>query len=581
MTRDNYRDSHSPIFNVPGSYTPCPRGIHYLWTMFLLVFVLSCSRNPIAYPKEGKSIIVFLVENQSDRRKRVVRRTNYNHSLIFSSRSYVLRPGECKVMFDVIPPGASVELKGVTQQIEAITGGIEPDTIVLVDKKFVFTENFQWEIEDLPIQDKQLASETLLDTFGFQEWGGRERINFYPYVPRRFQMNLIPYRVDPQIPLDLYVDGILWGETPLDVQLAPGRHHLQFSKDDLELYTTFIDLQEKGEFNRDLSSYERALIGDKIWTLVLGDFENAGDPLWDYLAPQLSEIIGEALGHSPRIQIEYTQGNSRQIALDRGAEMLLQGLYTEDSENLMLHVTLVDLLNDQSLRSDFYTMELGLDIFDAMERAASQIAQSVQLELPALEQQYYPPPDHYSEELALVEKAMALEQRSRLYGEHPHSLNFALGIPGTIFSSQETGSASSILATEFAYDRILLTYLRLGASYSLHVFPDLERGISQAVNMEVIQLSPQSDKREPFLGLGLQLQEFPLYGELISVDNVYSLTPYILLGRRQYKEESLSSARRFVEPRLCIYLPAAFLGGDDSAERAEWMGFYIRWGRQF
>lgn len=574
-----------------------------LFSMFLL-FLFSCSTGTV--PKNGNDefLLVFSAENHLDRK--IV----LQFSVGKKRERHTLRPGEKGDFLFVLEEGERVTLQEQPEWgLETKVLPANPDCLTLYPESLMITPEGAT-FRNITPEEKKTLSHELISRYNFYLWSYLTPVNFHPYLPRRFHSEEYSLDIDTGVPLEIWIDGIHWGTSPLTASLSPGKHQLICREEGQEIFTTFLNVEENDRFQQDLQQYTRTAKEGKEWSLVLENFQNGGQENESYLAPLIKDALNNALSEIPRLQVIPGEEEGLQIATEQGSEMLIKGFYLVEKESLILHTSLIDVRTGQVFTADFSHTELGLDILRSIESIAAEISASVTRILPEPGEAFYLVSDDFSESMVPLEMALALEEAAAVRLSYPNDLSFGLYVPYTdtyfVYSDgSENRLTISPLALSLAYGRSHGSRLRSSLSLELMMAPvggivgykgvgfeappfNTENSVllyQGSYSSEFLLTSNQNSYH--FIGPGIQV----LYTTVEEFTSLY-LFPNIGYGYRKYYGSHLGEKQSFWEAGFQYPLASIELIGmsndqgtpDENISDHQYyshLNFYVRFGRSF
>lgn len=536
----------------------------------LFVFY-SCSTSPFTEPEEDQAVLVLVLENT----------TGVEDSLTMQVGG--------KVETLTFPAEGKTLQAFVIDSWEEKLFDVENNSITLSEQVYVLTER-GLEFRDLIPEDRRMAAELLIDTYGFYHWADRKPVNFYPYQPRRFEFESYPVSLETDRPVQAWVDGVNWGTAPLDITLPPGRHQVIYKDGEKELFRTFIQVSEASRFTHRISS-EDGNEENAGFQVVLGDFSNMGSPDLDYLMPLIRDGIALEVGSNPRILLDSEQtGDSLKQAEERGAEMILSGHYFSKDQRIMIHVSLEDVKTGQIRSADLFQTDLGLDILGSIDSIAEKVSLAVDRQLPEPGETFYQVVDRFDESLIEVEKALAIDYIEKTQGDRPNDLSLSLGLPVLYGYNHDNQSASlGLMSTAVRYERAISRNwdLRIGAEYlystalNSTIYANAASGYYNLIlTGDFIYSLASSEQRNFYIGSGCAYHMMEALGGDALVWGDY-LQPRFIAGIKVFRKQRISAASHYLGMDLDIPAASIVTVNTDNVEFFNPVNFHFTIGRKF
>ena len=380
-----------------------------------------------------------------------------------------------------------------------VTVDLEDDTLHLFQSKVSYDPEAR-RVHLVPVKpaDRKRVSEDMSDYINFSEWIGTYYEGFGPYTPR-FALSAARYEytvtTDPEGG-SVIIDGENWGETPITVQLEPGKHLVRIEKEGYVSIQTFITVESAGEITFELEpEAEKELtqeegIAKQYYTVLISPLRNIGDPEYDYLKTVFSDGIAAGLYGREDVRVlmhpedlplsENLLSPDFSYAEKQGAELLVSGRFLAKGEKLFVHATLYDVLTQQVKTSTMYTGEAGLAMFDSIDAMTEEFIANLDRVLPKIGEEVVERKQTVTREIVTYEKKITDQQivDERMENRHALSVNFIWG--GMAYDPAELGIGSGGGGTStgfiLAYDVNIIQPLGLALKTGLifYTSPDAD-----------------------------------------------------------------------------------------------------------
>ncbi|MFP4564055.1 MAG: PEGA domain-containing protein, partial [Spirochaetia bacterium] len=440
-------------FRGPRKRTSAKISVVILTTFILTVILLlstGCSSFPRKRPNTG-SMLVFVqdidnpkaVQVQQELYIRIESHENANLPLI------PLTPGTWQAHYLPVPAGSYTLIDPAGGPDYRIDLG--DDTIRLIQAKAVYDPDPGGIIlGPLEPSDRKRVSEDMSDYINFSEWIGSFYEGFGPYTP---QFALQEARYEYTVTTDpeggsVIIDGENWGESPITVQLEPGKHLVRIEKEGYVSIQTFITVESAGEITFELEPEAKKEltqeegIAKQYYTVLISPLRNIGDPEDDYLKTVFSDGIASGLYGREDIRVlmhpedlplsENLLSPDFSYAEEKGAELLVSGRFLAKGEQLFVHATLYDVLTQQVKTSTMYTGEAGLGMFDSIDTMTEEFVANMDRVLPKIGEDVVEQKQTVTREIVTYEKKITDEEIVDERNKRRHSLALYYTWGGTL-----------------------------------------------------------------------------------------------------------------------------------------------------
>lgn len=282
---------------------------------------------------------------------------------------------------------------------------VPASAVVLLPQKFLTAPSNSAEAPNAPTAvgpvepaDQRRVAQTLSNDLFIAEWGGRTAYGFGPYSPfPDIARSRVPVRITSDPPgSELTIDGRLWGRTPLDVQLIPGKHFVRLDRRGFDTHTGFIDVGPSGGTQGYSLTQAPQNAGDTTGPvdLVLEAFHNRGSGQDSYLTEVFRQSLELALTQSglrlamPKPSGTATAANAPafDFAERVGARMVVSGDYRVSGDEMIVHAVLYDTRSRLVKASTLFDEKTGLSVFDSIDRMSADFVSAVTKALPSIGQ---------------------------------------------------------------------------------------------------------------------------------------------------------------------------------------------------
>lgn len=421
-----------------------------------------------------------------------------------------LTPGRWRVHYLPFPAGRYTLLDPAGGP--DYTVDLRKDTIRLIQAKAVLDPDTGLIIFG-PVEpdDRKRVSEDMSDYLNFSEWIGSFYEGFGPYTPR-FALSSARYEytvtTDPEGGA-VIIDGENWGESPITVQLEPGKHLVRIEKEGYVSIQTFITLESAGEITFELEPEAKKEltqeegISKQFYTVLISPLRNIGDPEYDYLKTVFSDGIASGLYGREDVRVlmhpedlplsENLLSPDFSYAEQQGAELLVSGRFLAKGEKLFVHATLYDVLTQQVKTSTMYTGGAGLAMFESIDTMTEEFVDNMDRVLPKIGEEVVERKQTVTREIVTYEKKITDEQivDERMKNRHSLALYYTWGATldsgplDTTFGSSRVGGPTSGFTV--AYDLFLFQPLSLSVKTGMNFYDIWVEGytVSQDTGIEV------------------------------------------------------------------------------------------------
>lgn len=345
------------------------------------------------------------------------------------------------------------------------------DTILLIDESVSIDPNSLLpRLQDITPEIQKMVREDMKNYVTFYDWYGKRFSGFGPYVPRfTVDENRYAWEIstDPGN-AEVTIDDQNWGNSPISVQLEPGKHLLRIEKEGFAAVQTYIDVQNEGQFSITMEKAEKESetakqekSAEESYAMMVLPFTNLGPADQDHLSTVLSDGITAGVFNRQNIRIIESEGDIGNIGdsiIDKhlakaekaGAELLISGHYYTKERSLFVSASLYDVPAEQVKTNTIYTGEAGLAMFDSIDEMTEQFINNLSKVLPETGKETIRREQVISSEMVSIqnkisEKEIALKRRNRA-----HSLSILAGF-GEIVNTTDVWWSAAVLGQLFTH----------------------------------------------------------------------------------------------------------------------------------
>lgn len=238
--------------------------------------------------------------------------------------------------------------------------------------------------------DQMRAMDILTSYVGFDGWFGREYLNFGPFRPKQYlsgEYFLVEIDAEPRASL-VTIDGSVWGETPLSIELTEGKYLIEVSAPGYRSFKRIIDVAQELSLKPLLEKLPADAEEEQdrfdIMIAPIRALSDAGDPYGEVIAstmrvnfdadPRLSATLATETGGG-----EYPNFGPAEEA---GADLLVAGNYSIEGNELYLEMVLYEATTRRVKFAETYLSEAGFAVFDSIDQVAASFAAAVSRTLP-------------------------------------------------------------------------------------------------------------------------------------------------------------------------------------------------------
>ncbi len=422
---------------------------------------------------------------------------------------------------------------------------VPPDSIVVAPYRFVLYSigsKPAVRIESADEEDRQKAALNLASYIDFPEWEDRDFIGFgslRPAVEYEQELYKTTFTSIPQ-GAELYLDDTLTGTTPLSLSIPGGKHKLLFRADGREDITRYIRLQ--GDAKIEVELQPAAADADKrvTYRTLIGPFLPKGDAD-DQINMLFTDTLEIVLEDDPRLSIVRTELPWKQIGSlsqpdftlleDTGADLIITGTFLKQGNQLVVQANLYDIQAESVKSGTFWTGDIGLSIFDAMDDIAAKFMEDVDRVLPDAGRVLITQTETVYGALSDRELRLSRKQIiNRRWQEYPDSISVQTGINGMMEEGVSRMSASPFIPIIFDWSRDFSSLWQTAAGLAMGI--NMERSFNGDTSFPYVDLEASGGGRIMFrssrtdMAFGLmgslrfspQFTDFgTLYGSFISI----------------------------------------------------------------
>ncbi len=279
---------------------------------------------------------------------------------------------------------------------------VPPDTVLLAPFKLRITVDDSAGGSGIPKillepnneEDRQRSGRFLASYVRFPDWAVKDLKGFGLIRPALISAEtLYKFSITSEpTGAEAYVDGLLMGQTPLDIRLTPGKKQIQFKMPGREDVIRYINPGESDFVKGKLPLMAEGADGDdNTFTLVVSPFFSMRE-----IDPQLSSLFSESIMFVLEEDNRLSVGSKEIPWINRGALMLpdfsvleaagtdlvASGLFLRDENRLTIQANLYDVRNETIKAGVRWSGSVGLDIFDAVDEISASFENEVDRVLP-------------------------------------------------------------------------------------------------------------------------------------------------------------------------------------------------------
>ena len=404
-----------------------------------------------------------------------------------------------------------------------------PAKAVVLYPRVIRTEDDQREV--LPA-DQRRAMEVLTSYVGFEEWFGREYVNFGPYRPKQYlsgEYFPLEVRSEPN-GCTISIDKVVWGETPQDLELNSGKYLIEIGKEGYRPYRKVVTIDAPLTLSPVLESVEEDSRDQQDdYQVMVNPFRSVNpgeDPYGDVITSTM--LIN--LDSNPRLRAtqadESDPGSPYPDFLpaeQAGTDLMVSGRYHIEEESLYLEAVLYETTTRRVKTAETYVTDTGFAVFDSIDQISAGFAEAVSRSLP------HPGSSILEKESAISEQLVVYEQqiyRDRIIGsrlDRKNQISMQVGIGGMDDSYEYAPNENVAMdmanpnQMRVSYQRIKTDHLSLSSSVLM-----VWGGVSQHDSGSPIVDSPD-------LLISFALMSGPELAFRTETSDVY-FTPSLLLG---------------------------------------------------
>ncbi len=389
-----------------------------VFTAVLLLILAACTSVPRASSPD-QSLLVLLSDIEYDLPQRMIVQLQEGAEQVAFERDGI-------ALLPVLPGPVRIE------EDEQLT---IPAGAVVLYPRVVGPEEYRRDV--LPA-DQRRAMEILTRYVGFEEWFGKEFVNFGPYRPKQYlsgEFFPLEIRSEPE-GSTITIDNVVWGETPQTLELNAGKYLIEISKEGFSSYRKVVTVESPlalsprllplEDDDRDLPEQFEIVVNPVI---SMNPEDNPyGDVITSTLMinldsnPRLRAAIGDEAGPG-------TPYPDFLAAEEAGADLMVSGRYHLEGESLYLEAVLYETTSRRIKTAETYVTETGFAVFDSIDEISAGFAEAVSRSLPHPGSPIMEKESAISEQLVVYEQQIYRDRmiRSRLDRKNQISLQVGIG----------------------------------------------------------------------------------------------------------------------------------------------------------
>ncbi|RKX80331.1 MAG: hypothetical protein DRP70_04495 [Spirochaetes bacterium] len=376
----------------------------FVASALILMTTFQVAGNPLPKPKNRESSLLMIVvvrdsEVPGNRGVRIVIEGEQRYLKRIGGEDWDLltlriQPGE----YTVHPvDNSAFKLSGSENLLQ-----VPPDTVLLAPFKLRITVDDsaggsgtqKLILEPNNEEDRQRAGRVLASYVRFPDWAVKDLKGFGLIRPALISVEtLYDFNIlSEPTGAEAYIDGLLMGQTPLNISLTPGKKQLQFKMSGREDVIRYINPGESDFITGELPLLVEGADEDRnAFTLVVSPFLSMRGA-----DPQLSSLFSESIMFVLEEDSRLSVGSADIPWINRGALMLpdfsileddgtdlvASGLFLRDENGLTIQANLYDVRNETIKAGVRWSGTVGLDIFDAVDEISASFEKEVDRVLP-------------------------------------------------------------------------------------------------------------------------------------------------------------------------------------------------------
>ncbi len=452
--------------------------------LFFMIILLPGALNANSFPTPGRQAdssllgIPTRIDSESGNLKAtdIIIRGPRRYKMKVSTEEWDIR------WFRVSPGSYHLDIVNNETVIDVPPGIImvAPVRIVL----FSSEGNSALRLEPVDEEDRQKAAFDLALFYDFPEWQGRDYIGFGSIRPSVDQVQTLfeaTIKSNPQ-GAEIFFDDRLVGTTPLTLTLKGGKHKLLFRAEGREDVTRYVRLEGDADILVELPQAVKSGSGQETFKTLIGPFYPVGetDEQINTLFVDTLELV---LEDDPRFNLirseipwKHTGSLSQpdfSLLEETGADLVVSGTFLKQGNYLVVQANLYDIQAESVKTGTFWTGDVGLSIFDAMDLIAEKFLEEVDRVLPAAGRVLITRTEIIYGALSSQEQGINRKQMiNRRWQEYPDSLSLQAGIGGVKDEDYILSTQTPPIAVAAEWSRDVSSLWQVGAGGIYYIIPE-------------------------------------------------------------------------------------------------------------
>ncbi len=503
------------------------------------MFFAACAGMPSGGGREDVSLLVVLSEIGSP---------TDAVTLTVPGGTVKVKPGEDGVGFVKLDAGPVSSEHGVPFIISGRSVILYPE---------VFDKNGNTR----PVQpsDQQRAMNSLTEYVGFERWFGGEYVNFGPYRPKQYLSGeYFPLKIESSpAGAAVSIDDVVWGETPLELELTAGRYLIEISAQDYLPFRKIVAVNKPESLSPQLELQKSAgsLKKDSFRIMVApvrflsGTEDPYGDVIQSAMEQNFSddsrlEILRDTSGFSGDGARDFTPAEAV------GADLLVFSSYASDGETLYLEAVLYETASRRVHYAETYISEAGFAVFDSIDEISRRFSDAVGKTLPEAGEPIVNREEEVTAEMLAYEQGLYQQRMVESRMSRRNLVSIKAGMGGFTDDLDDglggsVGYRSNSLFNNYRldYQRILSPHISLSVMMQLYLQTIESDGNGGNINPNVSVIAGpeftfRSETSDVYFTPGLLLGFAPGFTAYTTVDVDYAPQFYtgfeLDVGYRQY-----------------------------------------------
>ena len=384
-------------------------------------------------------------------------------------------------------------------------------------------------LEPVDEEDRQKAALNLALFYDFPEWQGRDYIGFGSLRPSVKQVQSLFEATITSNPqgAEIFFDDRLVGTSPLTLTLEGGKHKLLFRGEGREDVTRYIRLEGDADILVELPPAVGSVSEQETYKTLIGSFYPVGetDEQINALFVDTLELV---LEDDPRFNLVRSEipwkhtGTLSQpdfsLLEETGADLVVSGTFLKQGNYLVVQANLYDIQAESVKTGTFWTGDVGLSIFDAMDLIAEKFIGEVDRVLPVAGRVLITRTEIVYGALSDQEQGVNRKQMiNRRWQEYPDSLSIQAGIGGAKDEDYILSTRTPPIAVAAEWSRDVSSLWQAGAGGIYYIIP--ERPGLEIEAHSGVRLMFRTLRTDISFGLSGSIQYTPQFSDIWSGEN--------------------------------------------------------------